>query len=93
MADDDDSRRQVTELGLQYNMLTAHTSFVAVHQLPRNTSGPARDVNQPLPLPHQVSNLAVGGRNVPEPEMAVMLAALAVCGLLIVQRSKNRTRA
>ncbi len=92
MADDDDTRRQVTELGLRYNMLTAHTSFVAVHQVVRNTAGTARDVNQPLPLPHMVSDLAVGGRNVPEPEITVMLVVLAMGGLLIAVQRKRRTR-
>jgi len=88
--DDAETREQVTRLGLQYRMLTAHTSFVAVHQKVRNTAAPARDVNQPLPLPHNVSNLAVGGRNVPEPGLGLLLAAAAAM-TLVVARRKRRT--
>jgi Ca-activated chloride channel homolog len=88
--DEADTRSQVTQLGLQYNLLTAFTSFVAIHQQVRNIAGPARDVNQPLPLPHNVSNLAVGGRNVPEPEMETMLVILAAMGLVIARR-KGKT--
>jgi Ca-activated chloride channel homolog len=90
--EDADTRRQVTQLGLHYNLLTAHTSFVAVHQKVSNTVGPARDVNQPLPMPHNVSNLAVGGRNVPEPEMAIMLAILAAVGMIIASRKRKARR-
>jgi len=90
--DDEDTRQQVTQLGLQYNLLTAHTSFVAVHQIVRNTGAPARNVNQPLPLPHEVSNLAVGGRNVPEPEMGLMLVVLAAYGLVIAWRRSRLNR-
>ncbi len=51
----------VTKLGLDYNLLTAHTSFVAIDSLARAKPGEAQTVNQPLPLPEGVSNLAVGG--------------------------------
>jgi len=61
-------REQITELGLNYSLLTRHTSFVAVDETPRNTTGSARDVKQPLPLPKGVSNNAVG-RPMPEPEL------------------------
>jgi Ca-activated chloride channel homolog len=79
--DDAQTRKQVTQLGLRYHMLTAHTSFVAVHQKVRNTAAPARDVDQPLPLPHNVSELAVGSRNVPEPGLGMVLAVAAAAGL------------
>lgn len=52
--------KEVTELGLTYNLLTAYTSFVAVDSLVRKT-GDSTTVNQPLPLPDGVSNYAVGG--------------------------------
>jgi Ca-activated chloride channel homolog len=91
--DDDDTRGQVTQLGLRYHMLTAYTSFVAVHQLIRNTAAPAQDVDQPLPLPHQVSELAVGGRNVPEPGIGVVLALLAVCGFAASWRHRRKASA
>ncbi|HSK75117.1 MAG TPA: hypothetical protein VLQ45_01550, partial [Thermoanaerobaculia bacterium] len=45
----------------------------------RNTEGPAQTVDQPLPLPQGVSDLAVG---VPEPELPLLLAlVLLLLGL------------
>jgi Ca-activated chloride channel family protein len=78
---DDANREEITALGLRYNLLTAYTSFVAVHEVVRNPGGKGDDVDQPLPLPKGVSNLAVGTpvAAVPEPElwlMAVVLAAV-----------------
>lgn len=71
-ADGGDATRQaVTGLGLQYELLTAYTSFVAVHEKVRNQEGSAPDVDQPLPLPEGVSDLAVG---VPEPELPLLIA-------------------
>jgi TonB family protein len=52
---------QVTKLGLDYNLLTNYTSFVAIDSEARNKDGNATTVRQPLPLPEGVSNLAVGG--------------------------------
>ena len=53
--------KEVTDLGLAYNLLTAYTSFVAVDTEVRNQNGQATTVNQPLPLPQGVSDYAVGG--------------------------------
>ena len=53
--------KEVTELGLTYNLLTAYTSFVAVDNQVRNTGEKPTTVNQPLPLPEGVSDYAVGG--------------------------------
>ena len=61
------TRSEVTQLGLNYSLLTEYTSFVAIHEKVRNTQGFPQDVDQPLPLPHGVSNLAVGSRNVKTP--------------------------
>ena len=52
--------REVTELGLAYNLLTAYTSFVAIDTEVRNNGKPTT-VKQPLPLPQGVSDYAVGG--------------------------------
>lgn len=89
--DDQATRREVTQLGLNYNLLTAYTSFVAVHEKVRNSTGSADDVDQPLPLPHGVSNLAVGGRTVPEPDMGILLALVSFAALLWMgHRRKHR---
>lgn len=53
-------KAEVTRLGLAYNLLTAHTSFVAVDTQVRATGG-STTVTQPLPLPEGVSDAAVGG--------------------------------
>ncbi len=52
--------KEVTDLGLNYNLLTAYTSFVAVDSEIRNVDGKAATVKQPLPLPQGVSDYAVG---------------------------------
>jgi Ca-activated chloride channel homolog len=58
---DEENRRQVTELGLKYGLLTEFTSFVAIDQRLRRTDGTYETVKQPLPLPRGVSDLAIGG--------------------------------
>ncbi len=58
---DDKRVKEVTELGLSYNLLTAYTSFVAVDNEVRNADGKLTTVKQPLPLPEGVSDYAVGG--------------------------------
>lgn len=56
----DERISQVTSLGLQYHLLTAYTSFVAVDRIVRNQTGEVITVQQPLPLPQGVSDYAVG---------------------------------
>lgn len=86
------TRSEVTQLGLNYNLLTEYTSFVAIHEKVRNTQGPAQDVDQPLPLPHGVSNLAVGSHNVPEPELGITsIALLLIAALYWIRRRRKRT--
>jgi Ca-activated chloride channel family protein len=75
----DAEREAVTQLGLTYNLLTRYTSFIAVHEVIRNEPGLGQDVQQPLPLPAGVSDLAVGVQAGAEPELAwVALAVLFV---------------
>lgn len=60
-------KKEVTDLGLRYNLLTQYTSFIAVDSIIRNDTAGITTVEQPLPLPEGVSDLAVGdavsGRN------------------------------
>ena len=58
---DDKRIKEVTELGLAYNLLTAYTSFVAIDTEVRNKEGKPITIKQPLPLPQGVSDYAVGG--------------------------------
>jgi Ca-activated chloride channel family protein len=52
----------ITTLGLDYRLLTAFTSFVAVDSQVVNAGGQGLNVRQPLPMPEGVSNLAVGAQ-------------------------------
>jgi len=56
-----DRSAEITNLGLTYSLLTAHTSFVAVDTAVRNPNGQSTTVKQPLPLPEGVSDAAVDG--------------------------------
>ncbi len=74
-------KAEVISLGLTYSLLTQYTSFIAIHDVIRNPDATAKDVKQPLPLPKDVSNLAVGGcsvSSVPEPEMVIILVIAAM---------------
>lgn len=77
-------REAITALGLRYSLLTQYTSFIAVDEIVR-TGESAVPVDQPLPLPQGVSNLAVGevGAAVPStPEPGALLSLLVVVGLV-----------
>ena len=69
---------EITSLGLTYGLLTRYTSFVAVQEIVRRTAEDADDVDQPLPLPEGVSDLAVGVTAGPEPEIVWVCAIVAV---------------
>ena len=88
-------RQRITELGLRYSLLTQYTSFLAVDHIVRNTQpADTPSVNQPLPMPQGVSNLAVGAEvpGTPEPEtwgaMSVMLSVLA----MVLRRARRNRR-
>ncbi len=53
-------KNEITRLGLEYNLLTAYTSFIAIDNQVRNEGGKGATVKQPLPLPEGVSDYAVG---------------------------------
>ncbi len=57
---DNERIKEVTQLGLTYNLLTAYTSFVAIDTEVRLVNGQAVTVKQPLPMPEGVSDYAVG---------------------------------
>jgi Ca-activated chloride channel family protein len=88
---DADRITNITSLGLKYNLLTQYTAFIAVREVVRNTEGSAKDVNQPLPLPLGVSDLAVGGDTVSgsEPELIWLMTASLVLALIMVLRGRR----
>lgn len=78
----DDRIKEITALGLKYNLLTHYTSFVAVRQKVTNPTGTADDVEQPLPLPLGVTDMAVES----EPELIWLLAAAGLIGMIMIIR-------
>jgi Ca-activated chloride channel homolog len=76
----EDRVQQITSLGLKYNLLTRYTSFIAVREKVVNPDGSADDVNQVLPLPVGVSDLAVGS----EPEFVWLLAVCSLMALTLI---------
>ncbi len=60
----DERVKEITALGIKYNLLTAYTSFVAVDSRPGRHGAPSVTVKQPLPLPMGVSDNAVQGGTV-----------------------------
>ena len=76
--------KEVTDLGLRYNLLTPYTSFIAVREKVVNPNGGADDVKQPFPLPDGVIDTAIGA----EPDLWWLLAAslLAAAIILLLRR-------
>ncbi len=92
------TRGEVTALGLNYNLLTEYTSFLAVDHTPQPPSAhPLASATQPLPLPHGVSAAAAGPSTIsitgnagstPEPGlMSLLMLSLAA---LWMQRRRPR---
>ncbi len=70
------TKQEVIDLGLKYNLVTKYTSFVAVDNEVVNRNGRQKTVKQPLPMPENVSNSAVG-------------AAASVKGKTFIKRKKR----
>jgi len=88
--DDAEAIREVTSLGLTYSLLTQHTSFIAVLEEVRNAGGRGPNVDQPLPLPDGVSELAVGYGSGAEPGFWILLFGAAAL-VAIAARSRVRS--
>ena len=56
----EDVKDNVIAFGLKYNLATNYTSFVAVDEAVVNKDGSLKTVKQPLPMPQNVNNSAVG---------------------------------
>lgn len=88
------AKKEVTELGLRYSMMTPYTSFIAVTEKVRNTEGKSTDVKQPLPIPMNVSEWAIGnGYTVgsePGSLLLVLLMAAALLLNVLYQNSKKK---
>lgn len=86
-----ENQKAITELGLKYNLLTRYTSFIAVREVVTNPTGSAQDVNQALPLPLRVSDMAVGGTEVgSEPELIFLIAAALMIAATAIFFNRRR---
>ncbi len=85
---DRSTKEEITKLGLEYNMVTPYTSFIAVTETVRNTDQESTDVDQALPLPKRVSNLAVGGGYSKYSEPGLLLSVLPLALALAARRRK-----
>lgn len=85
--------REITDLGLKYNLLTDYTSFIAVDHIVR-TNEQGETVDQPSPLPQGVSELAVGAPvpSTPEPEFYAMMAMAAGMSYWLRRRRGGHAR-
>jgi len=89
---DDDRVAEITSLGLTYGLLTRYTSFIAVQEIVRRTTDGAADVDQPLPLPAGVSDLAVGVTSGDEPGLlwvSTIALMLFACARLLHARRRQ----
>jgi Ca-activated chloride channel family protein len=87
----EDERKTVTSLGLTYGLLTPYTSFIAVLEQVRATER-GTDVDQPLPMPAGVADLAVGDsmERGDEPEALLLVLALVLAmGLTALHRRRS----
>jgi Ca-activated chloride channel family protein len=92
--DNPETKEEVTSLGLTYSLVTSYTSFIALLEVIRNQEGHGTDVDQPLPLPLNVSDLAVGGYAAgPEPEMMLLLAVALLMSFLLFLHRRRLARA
>ena len=95
--DEDAVKQEVTATGLEYSMMTPYTSFIAVIEEVRNPDKNGTEVDQPLPLPLNVSDFAVGGSYMQGAEPNdIILLFLVLAALLIValyRRRKNGQKA
>ncbi len=86
---------EITALGLKYGLLTPYTSFVAVAERVVNPAKAADDVDQPLPMPLGVSDLAVGDGAVTggaEPDLPWVLGtAFALLALAYAAKRTSRS--
>ncbi|MGJ8643584.1 MAG: VIT domain-containing protein [Luteolibacter sp.] len=73
--------KEVTDLGLKYELLTPYTSFVAIDEKPRESNTPSHVVHQALPLPSGVSSGA--GGSVPEPDTLLLVALVVIATSLL----------
>ena len=88
--DNEAIKDEVTRLGLTYSMATSYTSFVAVLETIRNPEGESTYVDQPNPLPLQVSNLAIGSGYMVGSEPGLWGFVIMIVGFVAIRFRKGR---
>jgi len=68
-------REAITQLGLDYRLLTQYTSFVAVEEMTITEGGQARRIDVPVEMPEGVSYEGIFGRGDGDVQTAQMLLA------------------
>lgn len=81
---DEERVKEITSIGLKYNLLTRYTSFIAVRERIVNPNADAAGVNQSVPLPLGVTDMAIGS----EPELVLMLLLATAFVIVIVVRRR-----
>lgn len=89
----DANKDAVTKLGLEYNLLTKFTSFIAVQNVVRTTQG-STDVAQPNAMPAGVTDSAIAGSEGmdvgAEPPFAWLMVMLAGFISFVTLRKRSR---
>ncbi|MEN8774514.1 MAG: VIT and VWA domain-containing protein [Akkermansiaceae bacterium] len=88
----DSEKKEVTELGLKYQLLTPFTSFVAIAEEVRKTTNKSIAVTQAKPMPQGVSNSAKtpssgSSGSVPEPSSGLLILLVGALTLSLRIRS------
>lgn len=89
------SKKEVTEIGLKYSMMTPYTSFISVIDVVRNKDKESTDVDQPLPLPLGVSNFAVGEYihgSEPESMILIVIMIFTIFISMLLKKKNKRYR-
>jgi len=92
----DKNKDAVTKLGLEYNLLTKFTSFIAVQDVVRTTQG-STDVAQPSAMPAGVTDSAVAQSESmevgAEPPFAWLILIIAGIAVWVGTKSRKRSHA
>jgi len=73
-----DTREAITQLGLDYRLMTQFTSFVAVEEMTVSSGGQPRRIEVPVEIPEGVSYEGVFGREKQEARLMPAMAAQVV---------------
>lgn len=74
----EDIREAITQLGLNFRLMTQFTSFVAVEEMTVTDDGPPRKIQVPVEMPEGVSHEGVFGKDKSESRNAYNLSAQVV---------------